>query len=210
MKKFIGVLFVLVVFSLSACQNDSTEKQNQESTTKQTSAAQETSSSLDKGSAMDMKGKLQKLYNKNNSEDYDTVWFYASEKHEKNYLIAFISENENGSAEQIKVVTSKGGNYHLDTDDMDVQVEGESDDEVFSLPDTQSMVQFSVKHKYYEEIDGEPFERYYYYLYDITEDKARHTNTERSVGEYNEDFVLKGVQCKNNKADVEKCLNENF
>ena len=45
MIKFIGVLFVLAVFSLSACQNDSTEKQNQESTTKQTSAAQETSSS---------------------------------------------------------------------------------------------------------------------------------------------------------------------
>lgn len=210
MKKIVGVVCALLVFTLAACQNDK-ETEQEDTDTKQTSVVQEEgSSSLDKGSPADMKGKLQTLYNKNNSADYDTVWFYASEQNKKNYLIAFVKENEKASAEQIRVVTSKGGKFNLETEGMDTQLEGDSDDEVFSLPDTQTMLQFSVKHMYYEDIDGEAFERYFYYVHDITEDKARLTNTNRGPSEYKPEFVLKGVQSKNNKADVEKCLSENF
>lgn len=209
MKKIVGVVCVLLVVCLSACQKDSeTKKQD---STEQTSVIQEaSSSSVSKGSSVGMAGKLQALYSKNNAAEYNKVGFYASEQNKKNYLIAFLKEDEKGSAEQIRIVTSKGGKFTLETEKMSVQLDGNIEDTVFSLPDVQTMLQFSVKHTYYEDMGGEVVEKYYYYVHDITEKEPRLTNTKRAPSEYKPEFALKGAQCENNAAEVKRCLNDNF
>lgn len=210
MKRLVGIVCIALFFGLSACQTE--EETVKESTTKETAKVQdESSSSADKGNSLNVREQLKNLYDKNNSEEYVTVGFYASEQKEKDYLIAFVKENGQGSAEQIRVVTSKNGKYNLNTEDMDVQLEDKGESEAFTLPDVQSMEEFSVKHTYYyEDVGGEPAERYFYYVHDITEKEPRLTNTNRAPRGYGPGVALKGVQCKNNETEVEKCLSENF